>query len=197
VSDQNEKRAPVQGWHGGIPWEMHLRAYEVYCKKYGPQPAMVDLEGRGCRGGFHADELDAWIPGWRDELSTITAQKKRIAELEDQLTRKAVEANSLRELLNTPLFDDFTQAVSREAAHQIQRWGRAHDRSKSAENWFWLVGYLAGKALRAAIKGDLEKAKHHTISTAAALMQWHAAISTDATGEGVGEDADLRAKEVA
>lgn len=197
MSDKAEKRAPVQGWHGGIPWDMHLRAYEAYCKAYGPQPALCDLEGKNCRGGFGTSELDMFIPGWRDELSTVTSQKKRIAELEDQLTRKAVEADNLRDVLNTPLFDDFTQAVSREAVHQIQRWGRAHDRSKSAENWYWLVGYLAGKALRAAIKGDIEKAKHHTISTAAALMQWHAAIAADASGEGVGEDADLRAKEVA
>ena len=37
------------------------RAYEVYCHLYGPQEAMVDLKGRGCRGGFTAGELLAFL----------------------------------------------------------------------------------------------------------------------------------------
>lgn len=36
-------------------------AYEVYCAIHGPQPAMMDLEGRGCRGGFSAGELIAFL----------------------------------------------------------------------------------------------------------------------------------------
>jgi len=64
-----EKRAPVQGFSAGIPWEMHLRAYDAYCKEYSPQPALIDLEGRNCRGGFGVNELDRYIPGWREELS--------------------------------------------------------------------------------------------------------------------------------
>jgi hypothetical protein len=38
-----------------------LRAYEVYCALYGPQPAMVDLEGRNCRGGFGTGEIIAFL----------------------------------------------------------------------------------------------------------------------------------------
>lgn len=38
-----------------------LRAYEVYCEVYSPQPAMVDLAGRGCRGGFGVGELLACL----------------------------------------------------------------------------------------------------------------------------------------
>ncbi|HET6219774.1 MAG TPA: hypothetical protein VFE27_22295 [Acidobacteriaceae bacterium] len=38
-----------------------LRAYEVYCHVYAPQPAMIDLEGRGCRGGFSTGELIAFL----------------------------------------------------------------------------------------------------------------------------------------
>jgi hypothetical protein len=67
---EETKRAPVQRLSGGIPWDMHLRAYEAYSKKWGPQPAMIDLEGRGCRGGFAIEELDDFIPGWREELQT-------------------------------------------------------------------------------------------------------------------------------
>lgn len=37
------------------------RAYEVYCHVYGPQPAMMDLAGRNCRGGFGVGELVAFL----------------------------------------------------------------------------------------------------------------------------------------
>lgn len=60
------KMAPVQGFTAGIPWEMHLRAYDAYCIEYRPQQALI--EG-GCRGGFGVSELDRFIPKWRDELS--------------------------------------------------------------------------------------------------------------------------------
>lgn len=103
----------------------------------------------------------------------------------------AGEVDRLSGLINTPELDDFDKAVPLECAHQIERWGDAHDRSKSAENWYWLVGYLAGKALRAAIAGDRDKALHHTISTAAALRNWHMAIKRDTSGGGVGQDVDL------
>jgi len=65
------KRAPVQGFAAGIPWEMHLRAYDAYSKKWAPQPALIDLEGRNCRGGFSTGELDEFIPNWRHELKAI------------------------------------------------------------------------------------------------------------------------------
>ena len=105
------------------------------------------------------------------------------------------EIERLTARINTPETEDFDRGVPLEAAHQIERWGDAHDRSKSAENWFWLVGYLAGKALRAAIEGDREKAKHHTISSAAALRNWHSAIKRDETNRGIGADSDLQPKE--
>lgn len=74
------KRAPVQGFSGGIPWEMHLEAYDAYCKWCGAQPAMIDLEGRGCRGGFHTSELDDFIPGWRDDPRLVNAQSQETRE---------------------------------------------------------------------------------------------------------------------
>lgn len=64
-----EKIAPVQGWPQGIPWSLHLEAYAAYSKMYGPQPALIDLEGRNCRGGFGLGELDLFIPGWRDKVA--------------------------------------------------------------------------------------------------------------------------------
>lgn len=86
------------------------------------------------------------------------------------------ENETLKALLNTPETEDFDKAVPLEAAHQVVRWGAAHDSGKNPEDWFWVVGYLAGKALAAFKTGDLTKARHHCISTAAALRNWHAHI---------------------
>lgn len=56
---------PVQTLHRGVggrtPKVVAMRAYEVYCEVFGPQEAMVDLEGRNCRGGFSAGELIAFL----------------------------------------------------------------------------------------------------------------------------------------
>lgn len=78
---------------------------------------------------------------------------------------------------DVPITEDFIPGVLAEMEHQVRRWGTAHDRGKEPADWFWLVGYLAGKALSAHVAGDAYKALHHTISTAAALGQWHAAIN--------------------
>ncbi len=75
--------------------------------------------------------------------------------------------------LNVPETKDFLRGIELEAAHQRFRWGADHDEGKHALDWFWLIGYLAQKAAMSAMAGDFEKAKHHTISTAAALANWH------------------------
>lgn len=98
------------------------------------------------------------------------------AEHDDLLAAKA-ERDRLLALINSPEVDGFLRGVHLEAVHQVQRWGTAHDRAKRPADWFWLVGYLAGKALHAAIAGDKAKAKHHCISSAAALYNWHCAIT--------------------
>lgn len=86
------------------------------------------------------------------------------------------EIERLGTLINTPQLDNFLRAVHIEAVHQVERWGEAHDRAKSQADWYWLIGYLAGKALYAALAGDRDKARHHTISSAAALYNWHCAL---------------------
>jgi hypothetical protein len=92
----------------------------------------------------------------------------------------------LNSLLNTPEIDDFDRAVPLEAAHQVARWTAAHDSGKNPEDWFWLLGYLAGKALASVRSGDLEKAKHHCISSAAALRNWHAHIRSGSSAMRLG-----------
>lgn len=113
-----------------------------------------------------------------------TAAKERIrwlsAHLAHRLQSEAplrAEIARLEALLNTPETADFLAGVPLEAAHQRERWGSDHDHGKTAFDWFWLIGYLAQKAASSHVAGDMEKALHHTISTAAALANWHMAIS--------------------
>jgi hypothetical protein len=46
---------------GQISEPVYMAAYEVYVHVYGPQEAMIDLEGRGCRGGFNSSEIMAFL----------------------------------------------------------------------------------------------------------------------------------------
>lgn len=94
-----ERRAPVQGFSAGIPWAMHLRAYDAYCKKYRSQQALI--EG-GCRGGFSTRELDMFIPGWRDELDERKQLKERIAGLEAQVKTLREALEDVMKYVNRP-----------------------------------------------------------------------------------------------
>jgi len=126
---------------------------------------------------------------------SLATLEQHNADLQRQVENQDRELRRLDKLINSPETTDFLEGLKREAAHQRERWGAPHDREKSAEHWYWLVGYLAGKALRAAITGSQEKAQHHCISSAAALLHWHSAIRADKSGSGVGRDTDLQAHE--
>lgn len=79
-------------------------------------------------------------------------------------------------VVHSPEIQDFTVGVAQEASFQRHHWGTSHDAGKTPEDWFWLMGYLLGKVLQALKAGNTDKALHHTISGAAALSNWHAAI---------------------
>lgn len=83
------------------------------------------------------------------------------------------ELDRLRAILNTPVLEPFMEAAVHEAKHQRYRWGDEHDATKTAWDWFWTLGYLGGKAAHAALARDWDKAKHHTITAAAMLANWH------------------------
>jgi hypothetical protein len=84
-----------------------------------------------------------------------------------------------RDLISRPYIGAWADEVIVEAAHQRARWGADQDHGKSPEDWFWLIGYLAGKALASHKAGDMSKARHHTVSTAAVLAHWAAAVAGD------------------
>ena len=119
----------------------------------------------------------------------------------DRLTAEAAEGRRLSVLINTPELLDFMKSVPLEAVHQVERFGSEHDSGKTPEDWFWLIGYLAGralahhkeaerlegqifesdgyewnKALQEQIAHHREKAVHHCITTAAACANWHLAV---------------------
>lgn len=85
----------------------------------------------------------AWF---RDTLDELLGDDSLRARLDLTLA----EVDRLRAELNTPHTADFLDAVRIEAAHQRERWGVDHDAGKAPEDWFWLLGYLSGKALAAA-----------------------------------------------
>lgn len=87
----------------------------------------------------------------------------------DDLDRLLAENVRLNALINNPHTDDFLEAVRTEAAHQIERWGPEHDARKEPSDWFWVIGYVAGKAL-----SKPDKRLHHIITTAAVCLNWHA-----------------------
>jgi hypothetical protein len=98
-----------------------------------------------------------------------------------EFERKAARIAELEALINTPTTNDWLEGVRLESAHQIERWGAYHDAGKEVWDWFWLIGYLAQKAAASFVSGNVEKAKHHTISTGAALLNWHRAITGENT----------------
>lgn len=82
------------------------------------------------------------------------------------------ELKAKLDTINTPEIKDFLSAVENEAKHQRLRWPAESDAGKTNPDWFWLIGYLAGKAIAAT---KPEKMLHHIVTTAAACLNWHAA----------------------
>lgn len=93
------KMAPVQGYAAGIPWSLHLEAYDAYVKRHGRQQALI--EG-GCRGGFGTRELDDFIPGWRERVSEIVKLRAQLAERD----RDAERLDHLETLMHRKQFQN-------------------------------------------------------------------------------------------
>lgn len=120
-------------------------------------------------------ELEACIsdPMWADHAEV---SKMRLRHWDAVIVGLQAEVERLNAIINQPQKDDFLRAVSTEAEHQRQRWSESHDAGKLPSDWFWLIGYLGGKALHAHVMGDIEKTEHHIITTAAACANWHLAL---------------------
>ncbi len=88
----------------------------------------------------------------------------------DSVRALAKELRRLKSLIWTPHTDNFLEAVRIEAAHQKERWGDDHDKMKEDQDWFWTLGWLAGKAVRSESQ---KKRLHHIVTSAALLLNWH------------------------
>lgn len=112
----------------------------------------------------------------RERVDLLARSPFQVPQADEDRATLLAEVDRLTDLLNTPELVDFGKAVVLEAAHQRERWGSDHDDGKAAEDWFWVLGYLGGKALRSHAHGDMEKALHHAITAAALLANWHSAM---------------------
>lgn len=147
-----------------------VMTYLEACKSACPDGCGKGLPRLGLNVGYHITAKHKSLP------CTAPSREEYEASLIREVERQQKEIEILRAALNTPELHDFAKGVVSEAQHQRLRWGSEHDAGKEPQDWFWLLGYLAGKALKAHASGDTEKALHHTISSAAALANWHAAI---------------------
>ena len=93
--------------------------------------------------GYHRCAPDA--PG--NDAPVRTVESAILQETAQELTTLRARVKELEALLDTPEIIDFAKAVQLEAAHQRKRWGSEHDAGKTDADWFWLIGYLSGKAL--------------------------------------------------
>lgn len=126
--------------------------------------------------GEEIEQADKWL-GRNSHLLTSPQGGDDLKEAHALITALKGEVLRLDALINNPHTEDFLESVRLEAAHQQERWATSHDEGKGHENWYWLVGYLAGKALRSLMTGDTEKGLHHIVTTGAALLNWHARAS--------------------
>lgn len=90
-----------------------------------------------------------------------------------QLEARVAELNAI---IHKPESDDFLRGIAIEAEYQRQLHGvDATEARFDWHQWFWVTGYLLGKALAACKSGEDngDKAKHHLVTTAALLNNWH------------------------
>jgi len=118
-------------------------------------------------------------PMTMDSVQRANVAHENIEREIRSLTEKAAKYDAL----NTPEIKDFLAAVENEALHQRDIHSHKGDAGKTDAEWFWLLGYLGGKAVHAGTvagsfelpQGDQAKRLHHIITTAAACLNWHAA----------------------
>lgn len=77
-----------------IPWEIAEEAYAVYAARFGRDQS---LERLAERAGFSWGEMDDLLPGWRERVDLVVAQRARLADLEAKLAAGRAEAEKFIE----------------------------------------------------------------------------------------------------
>jgi len=165
---------------------VQLRALVEAVRVFRNEPALARLGGlRGAPG--YIGLCQAWDDA-RDWLEDVPQTFPHACGTELAASERD-ELQRLRALINTPHTADWMRATELEAAHQVERWSTNHDAGKQPEDWFWLLGYLSGKALASFRTGDREKGLHHIVSSSAALLNWHRNLTGKSTAMRPGIDA--------
>lgn len=82
----------------------------------------------------------------------------------------------LDSLINSPEINNFLEGVKIEQAHQTEKWGAENEESKWPAHYALVLDKLKGKMAVAIFDGDVEKYKHHLITTAAVCYNIHRQI---------------------
>lgn len=115
---------------------------------------------------------------WNHRAKSILKLKEDHQRALEQIKNLEISVKQLEGLINSPETIDFAKAVVLEAAHQLERWGHSGSAGKKDTDWFWLIGYLTGKAMFNPVENDCdhkEKQLHRIITIAAACANWHSA----------------------
>lgn len=147
---EGERTARVQGFAAGIPWSIHLRAYDAYAKKYSNGQSPERLHERG---GFRADELDTFIPGWREEVSEIGRLKEALVYAETDADHERIMRN-----------EEAERFQSREAAQakEVERLKAEHKQALCAmmtEQLRWQEDFLELGRQKTGMYYELESKK--------------------------------------
>lgn len=86
------------------------------------------------------------------------------------------EKERLQAYINNPVTLDFIEAMKVEIPHQKERW-RESDPLKDDPDWYWLIGWLGGKAIMDPVKDrdartPKERKLHRIVAVAAAAANW-------------------------
>lgn len=149
----------------------------------------IDVTNPGRHVSDLVDERDALRAQLADALNGREEARVAFGRVSDQLAD--AERVIRHEILHTPVLREFVDGVMIEALHQVDRWGPDHDAAKTPWDWFWLIGYVAQKAASALEHVDIDKALHHTVTTASVIANWHRqilALPPHPTGPGATED---------
>lgn len=115
--------------------------------------------------------VETMLDAAKTRLDTaIRTAKDRMDFHERVIEEKDAEIKRLNDVLHTPLIGEFFAAVKNEASHQVERWKSSHDEGKTDGDWFWLIGYIAGKVLWP--DADNAKQRHRIIAIAAVAYNW-------------------------
>lgn len=137
--------------------------------------SLVDVMQRQLEEALRLDAgtgTDTHVRAFMEEVVRAATKPAPGLSRDAEIELLTAELERLRAIIHQPMTDSFIHGVAIEMEHQRTLHER-DDLNKTPQAWYWTVGYLAGKALFAAMQGDRQKVQHHVITTAALCGRWH------------------------